>query len=159
MKNRVITAGIHILAVLGLVLAASGTALALPAASIQASRTGPSITYDELTAREWALIVKDPDAHDGEHYVVYGVVTQSDSATGAETIRANVDGIRHAEAYEYPTNTVLTGDAKTFAEVVVDDKFAAKVEVSGSISYENQLGGETTAPLLHVDSVDVLSPV
>ncbi|WP_409057466.1 hypothetical protein [Streptomyces sp. SYP-A7185] len=133
-------------------------ALALPAMSHQAARSAPTATYETLTAREWALIAKDPDAHAGERYVVYGVVTQSDAATGAEALRADVDGIRHSYAYEYPTNTVLTGDEKAFAKIVADDSFTAKVEVRGSIEYENQIGGETAAPELQVDSIKVLSP-
>ncbi|WJV49065.1 hypothetical protein [Streptomyces flavofungini] len=160
MKNRAITAVIS--AALGLILAASGsTALALsgmPTASAQAPRPAPTATYDDLTAREWALIAKDPDAHVGERYVVYGVVTQADAVTGAELLRADVDGIRHTYAYEYPTNTVLTGDAKAFADVVADDVFVAKVEVLGTITYETQLGGETTVPSLQVDSITVTPP-
>ncbi|MFD5703495.1 hypothetical protein [Streptomyces lasiicapitis] len=158
MKYRVITTGIGILAVLGLILAMSGTAFALPTVSAQAPRSAPTAEYENLTAREWALIAKDPDAHTGERYVVYGVVTQSDSATGTEILRANVDGIRHVDAYEYPTNTVLTGDASAFAKIVEDDSFTAKVEVSGSLTYETQIGGETTAPELQVDSITVTVP-
>ncbi|MFD9886753.1 hypothetical protein ACFWZT_35430 [Streptomyces alboflavus] len=87
---------------------------------------------------------------------MYGVVTQADTATGTETIRADVDGIRHTYAYEYPTNTILTGDAKAFAPVVADDVFVAKVEVSGTITYETQIGGETTVPELQVDTITLL---
>ncbi|WP_371528247.1 hypothetical protein OG302_21450 [Streptomyces sp. NBC_01283] len=103
-------------------------------------------------------LAKDPDAHTGECYVVYGVVTRSDAATGAEALRADVDGVRHTDAYECPTNTVLTGDVKAFAKIVTDDSFTAKVEVSGSIEYENQIGGERTAPELQVDSIKVTTP-
>ncbi|MFE6401767.1 hypothetical protein [Streptomyces alboflavus] len=163
MKNRVITTGVlavlgGILATLGLVLATSGAALALPTTSVQAPLPKPTADYDVLTAREWALIAKNPDAHIGERYVVYGVVTQSDTATGTEMLRASVDGVRHTYAYEYPTNTVLTGEASAFAEIVADDTFTAKVEVSGTITYENTIGGETTAPELQVDSITVLVP-
>ncbi|WP_327696241.1 hypothetical protein [Streptomyces sp. NBC_00459] len=156
MKNRAITTGI--LTVLGLILVAPGSALALPPTSTQASPPSPTATYDQLTARKWALIAKNPDAHVGERYVVYGVVTQADAATGPEVLRADVDGVRHANAYQYPTNTVLKGDASAFAQIVTGDSFRAKVEVSGSITYDTQIGGATTAPQLQVDSIKVIGP-
>ncbi|MFE1950736.1 hypothetical protein ACFW9D_09735 [Streptomyces sp. NPDC059524] len=129
-----------------------GVALAQPAP------VAPTVKYRHLTARAWALIAKDPDAHTWEHYIVYGVVTQSDAATGAEMILADVDGVRHTDTYEYPTNTVIEGRAPDFAKVVEGDTFKAKVEVKGSLTYETQAGGETTAPELHADSVKVLVP-
>ncbi|MBD0841009.1 hypothetical protein [Streptomyces sp. TRM68416] len=156
MKNRVIA--VAILTMVGLALAVSGAALSLPAVSAQAAPPSPTATYDPLTAREWALIAKDPDDHIGEHYVVYGVVTQFDAATGPDAFRADVDGVRHAEAYEYPTNTVLTGDEAALDQIVMGDAFRAKVEVTGTLTYETQIGGSTTVPQLQVDAIKVIDP-
>lgn len=158
MMNRAITAGK--LMVLGLILAASGSAFALPAALAQPQPPSPSptATYDQLTARRWALIAKDPEARIGELYVVYGVVTQFDAATGPDVFRADVDGVRHSESYLYPTNTVLSGDASILAEIVTGDSFTAKVEVRGAITYSTQIGGSTTVPHLRVDSIKVTAP-
>lgn len=114
------------------------------------------ITYRSISARQWALIAKNPDAHVGEHYVVHGQVTQFDSATGTDTFRADVDGVVHRPSYgfvDYPTNTILTGDEQDFENLVANDLFKANVTVLGSQSYDTQIGGNTTVPLLEVDSI------
>jgi hypothetical protein len=112
------------------------TANATTAASAKASTsTAPvkpvskaaATKYATLTSRRWKLLAKDPDAHTGERYIVYGSVTQFDSATGTEGFRADVDGVRRAESYEYDTNTILSGDAAVLASVVEKDTFEAWV--------------------------------
>lgn len=110
--------------------------------------------FHTLTARKWKLIARNPDAHLGETYVVYGQVTQADSATGDDTIRADVGGVRDSCSYgfcDYPTNTILTGTPKKMSKVVEDDTFRAKVTVLGSIDYDTTLGGSTTVPSLKVE--------
>jgi hypothetical protein len=42
-----------------------------------------------LRKRQWAEVVKSPDAYEGKQYVIYGQVTQFDSATEADTFRAD----------------------------------------------------------------------
>jgi hypothetical protein len=101
------------------------------------------------------LIAKDPDAHIGERYIVYGVVTQFDAATGPEEFLAYVDGIWHADGYEYPTNTDLVGESVMFEQMVEGDVFTAKIEMIGACTYDTQIGGSTTAPQLQVDSITV----
>lgn len=125
-----------------------------PATTRPVATKAPS--YKKLTAREWKKIAKSPDGHIGEHYVVYGVVTQFDAATGDEGFRADVDAVHHAEAYDYETNTILSGDAADLADLVEDDQFRGKVTVLGSYSYDTQIGDNTTAPQLSVDSIEVL---
>jgi hypothetical protein len=103
------------------------------------------------TAREWQIIAKDPAAHEGERIIVYGRVTQFDAATRDDTFRTTVDGIDHpGETYAFDTNTVLSGDAGTLRDIVDDDLFRADVTVAGSMSYDTQIGGSTTAPRLTV---------
>lgn len=118
----------------------------------------PLAPHREITAREWELIAKDPDAHEGERIIVYGRVTQFDAATGTEQFRASIDGVDHPEEngyFEFDTNTVLNGDAALLAEVVTDDLIKAEVTVEGSISYETAIGGSLTVPVLQVDSIQV----
>ncbi|MGY0021371.1 hypothetical protein [Streptomyces sp. cg35] len=155
MKKRIRIAGS--LAAVVCFTIAPGVATAQPG---QEPRPAPAstATYERLTARQWALIAKDPDAHAGEHYVVFGVVTQSDAATGPDMLLAHVDGVRHSDAYAYPTNTLVAGDESDFAKIVEDDMFTAQVEVTGSLTYDTQVGGSTTAPLLHADTIKVLVP-
>jgi hypothetical protein len=118
--------------------------------------------YKKLTAREWAKIAKSPDSHKGETYIVYGKVTQFDSATGEDAFRADVDGIKHVVEYgyvDYPTNTLMTNATGDLSDLVQDDLFTAKVTVLGSYSYDTQIGGETTVPNLAVMSISVTGSV
>lgn len=87
---------------------------------------------------------------------MYGRVTQFDAATGTDTFRADVAHRRMAEKYDYETNTMLSGSESDLANLVEDDIFRANVMVLGSYSYDTQIGGSTTVPLLQVDSIKVL---
>ncbi|MEU4393463.1 hypothetical protein [Kribbella sp. NPDC023855] len=114
------------------------------------------IVYKKLTARAWAKIAKDPDAHIGEAITVHGTVTQFDAATGTDTFRANMDGIKHRPSYgfvDYPTNTLLTNVSGDVSDLIEDDLFTARVLVLGSFSYDTQIGGTTTVPHLSVISL------
>ncbi|TDB69924.1 hypothetical protein [Micromonospora sp. KC723] len=113
-------------------------------------------SYKTLSARQWKLIAKNPDAYLGKHYVVYGRVTQFDAATGTDTFRANVAHRRMPDEYDYETNTMFSGSESDLTNLVEDDIFRANVTVLGSYSYDTQIGGQTTAPLLLVDSIKVL---
>jgi hypothetical protein len=116
------------------------------------------VVYRNISARQWALIVKNPDAHDSEHIVVYGQVTQFDGATGPDTFLANVDGIPHRKEYgyvDYEDNTLLYGAADQLTDLVEGDLFVARVRVAGSESYDTQIGGNTTVPKLQITSIKV----
>ena len=115
-------------------------------AAAATAATAPLAPAKAISAREWQLIAKDPDAHKGERITVYGEVTQFDAATGKAKFRANVDGIQHEEKYgfvNYPTNTVLAGNEADLADLVQGDLFKAEATVAGSHSYDTQIGGNT----------------
>jgi hypothetical protein len=78
---------------------------------------------------------------------------QFDAATGTTTFRASVDGVRQKRAYDYDTNTVLGGNAADLQDIVVDDEFTAEVTVTGSLTYQTQIGGNTTVPMLLVQKI------
>jgi hypothetical protein len=120
------------------------------------------VVYKKLTARGWAKIAKSPDAHAGEAYIVYGRVSQFDSATGDDQFRADVDGVKHQVEYgyvDYPTNTLMTNIMGDVSDLVEDDLFTAKVVVIGAYSYDTQIGGETTVPQLSIISIKVTGNV
>lgn len=112
-----------------------------------------------ITARDWAKIAKDPNSHVGESIIVYGEVTQFDAATGTDTFRANVDGVKHQVNYgyaNYETNTVLISGGADLGDLVEGDLFQAETVVAGSVSYQNTMGGSLTAPKLTVSKVKVI---
>ena len=111
----------------------------------------------KVTKRQWAKVVKNPDAHSGERYIIYGQVTQFDSATGKDTFRADT---AHIDTTEYGhfdgANTILTGDEEVLPDLVEDDVFRASVTVVGSYDYDTQISGNTTVPYLAVHSLKVI---
>ncbi len=103
-------------------------------------------------------MVKSPDDYKGQRVVVYGEVTQFDSATGKENFLANVGSKKQRPSdgfVDYDDNSLLEGAATEFQDVVEGDVFSAKVEVLGSESYDTQLGGNTTVPKLRVHQISV----
>lgn len=125
-------------------------------AATQAPAPVASAPLSAITTRDWALIAKSPDNHIGERIVVYGYVTQFDAATGTSGFRANVDGAKHSQWYDYDTNTIMLGSDALFAEVVQDDIFRAEVTVAGAYSYTTTMGGSMTVPQLSVDRIEVI---
>lgn len=117
----------------------------------------PATEAKRVTKREWAKVVKDPDAYTGERYVVYGEVTQFDSATGKEALLADTAYKNTTDSgYFDGENTMLQGTSTILSDVVEDDVFKATVTVLGSSSYDTQIGGNTTVPHLQVDKIAVI---
>lgn len=131
-----------------------GTAPGIAPAAATGSRACAS--YRALTSRQWLQIAKDPDAHTGECIIVFGEISQFDSATGSDAFLADAGGVMIRPQFgfaDYPTSVALQGTPGQLAALVEGDLFAAKVTVGGHISYNNTLGGQTTVPLLRVHSI------
>jgi hypothetical protein len=125
-------------------------------AAEEAARMDPA-SYAVIASRDYALIAKDPDLHAGEKYVLYGHITQFDSATGPDAFLANTDAVEHSEWYEYDVNTLVGAEDPTIlAPVVEDDLVKMYVEVVGSFSYDTQIGGNTTVPQVTVRMIEVI---
>lgn len=105
--------------------------------------------------REWALIVKDPDAHIGDRVIVYADVFQFDAATGDDTFLAYADDAQWYDSWEFDDNTMFIGTKKKFANVVEDDLIKVWGTVMGSFSYDTQIGGNTTVPMIMVEFIEV----
>lgn len=110
-----------------------------------------------ITAREWQMIAKNPDGFKGDRVIIYGKVTQFDAATGTTQFRASVDGVEQTKRrngfINYPTNTLLAGQASDLNNIVADDLFRAEVTVAGTYTYNTTLGGSTTVPVLVVTAI------
>ena len=146
------------------VAASAPAAASVPAATTKApepvrTTTAPPAPkdYAAISARDFKLLAKDPDAYAGKAYTIYGYVSQFDSATGTEGFRANTGAtkVKASSWYEFDQNSVLTGDEDVLAEIVEDDLFQAKVVVTGSYSYDTQIGGSTTVPSFAVQEITV----
>jgi hypothetical protein len=118
----------------------------------------PAAPPRAISARDWAKIAKNPDAHTGEALIVYGQVQQFDTNTGVNAFRANVDGLAHKVEYgyvDYETNTFMDANGADLGELVQGDLFKAEVVVGGSLSYQTSLGGQMTVPLLKITKITV----
>ena len=112
-------------------------------------------SYKSISHRKWAQVAKDPDSYVGKKYVLYGYVTQFDSATGNDSFLVSTDAKPHTW-YDYDINTIATTEKpKRFRKVVEDDLVKMWVQVGGSISYDTQVGGNTTVPSVVVNIIKV----
>jgi hypothetical protein len=129
--------------------------VAEPVVTAQPVKTpDPTGAYRKLTAREWQLIVKNPDGHAGEKVIVYGAVVQFDSATGADLFLADAGYAQDESPSD--ARTLFTGDAGMLSDLVANDQFRAEAIVVGAESFDTQDGGNTTVPELQVTAIKIL---
>lgn len=115
-------------------------------------------TYAALAPRDFALLMKDPDSHRGQKVIVYGEVTQMDSATGTTEFRADTGPDAPNPADPYTENTYISApNSELLANVVEKDQLRMYVEVFGSYTYETQMGGQMTVPKFDVYIIDNLT--
>lgn len=94
--------------------------------------------FAKVTDREWAAITRDPAAHRGEGYVIYGKITQFDAATGPNGFYAWTTGQAVAPDssgyYDYVDgiNVGMIGWKGEFDAFKEDDVFRAEVTVGGA---------------------------
>jgi hypothetical protein len=118
-------------------------------------------TFQEIDDRAWALIAKDPDAHIGENTILYGSVTQFDSATGRCAMLVSTAATQKEVSYDYDQSVMaVSGDWETecpvFDPLVEDDNIKMWVSVVQSFSYDTQIGGNTTVPMVEVWQAELL---
>jgi hypothetical protein len=143
-------------AIQGLTTEQTDQVRAIITARLAAEKAAAPKKYAHLSARSFKLLVKNPDSYADKTYYIYGEITQFDAATGTDTFRADVGPKKLKTSYGYvfyPQNAMLTGDESSLSKFVENDLFIAKVTVVGAYSYDTQIGGSTTVPSFHVDSI------
>jgi len=111
--------------------------------------------FSEISDRDYELMTRQSDCL-GESYVIYGHVTQFDSGTGPDGFRANTAGTEQADWFDYDINTILTGSAEMFSNVVTDDLVKMWVLCMGPFEYETTLGATLTVPWFEVMQIEVI---
>jgi hypothetical protein len=107
-------------------------------------------TYQALTPREFALLVKNPDASIGRKVVLYGVVTQFDKATGQNSFIARTG----AEPGDYSENSIFYAhDQSILSSVVAEDTVTIWCTGNGTETYTTQSNGERTVPKFWVNII------
>lgn len=135
---------------------AEASASAAAKASAEAAALKDPSSYKKLTDREFSMIVKDPESHKGEKVVLYGYVQQLDSATGPDVLLAGIGGSSKENWYEYQDRAiVVAGEKGMYQDVVQKDLVTIYATVNGSMSYDTQIGGNTTVPKLTANIIKV----
>ncbi|MBT2396004.1 hypothetical protein J7E89_08480 [Streptomyces sp. ISL-100] len=133
---------------------AEPTAEATPTPTPTPSPTPTCTKFTTLSDREFKKLARDSQSLVGKCYRVHGYVTQSDSATGATSFRANACGEKKQPQYGYiadcDTNSFFTalaaGNKTGIEDIVTDDAFTADVMVGPPYTYTTTMGGQMTAP-------------
>ena len=133
-----------------------------PSTEPPAAPTTPDLaTFAETDDRNWALIAKDPDSHAGTNLILYGTITQFDSATGRCAMLISTAATQKEMSYDYEQNVMAySGDGTTtcptFDPLVEGDHIKVWATVIESFSYDTQIGGNTTVPLIEVWQAELL---
>ena len=134
------------------IAACSGSSPGATSPGATSTSTSPTVspqdldpaTYQSLSSRDYALLVKDPDANKGRKIIVYGVVTQMDSATGNSQMRVDTDAQLGGD---YSQNTMIDAkDPSILAKVVKGDIVSMWCEVKGALTYDTTNNGHMTVP-------------
>lgn len=118
--------------------------------------------YKEVTDRDMALLIKDPDAHKDERLVIYAKVTQFDSATGDCSFRANASAVPVGSPWDYKENVMLLGGSggvpcEELKDYVEDDEVKVLATSQGEFQYETAMRASMSAPKFRIDKIERLS--
>jgi hypothetical protein len=124
-----------------------------PTASPIATPAATHEPYTALNARDWALVIKAPDAYIGKPLVVWGCISQFDAATGTDSFRAQASNAKQAYWYSGATNAKFIGEKGLLAPFVKGDVIVMDLVILGSYSYDTQAGGNTTVPYFRIATI------
>lgn len=112
-----------------------------------------SATYVEVSQRDLEVILKDMRAHNGQRIILYGTVSQFDSATGPGRFLANVGtstlGVGNYESAH------LVGDPATLKPFVENDEVKMFVVVDGEYSYTSTADFKLTVPQFQIGIIEM----
>lgn len=118
-------------------------------------------TFTETDDRNWALIAKDPDSHSGTNLILYGSIMQFDSATGRCNMLIDTAATLKDMSFDYEQSVMAysgdgSNDCPVFDPLVEDDHVKIWATVEQSFSYDTQIGGNTTVPMIKVWQAELL---
>ena len=108
-------------------------------------------TFGTVDDRTLSLIVKEPDNNTGQNLILYGTITQLDSATGpCGALISIAEGQKENSLYYEHNSYAISGDAEAvcpvFDPLIEGDHVKIWATVLGSFSYDTQIGGNTSVP-------------
>jgi hypothetical protein len=125
----------------------------IPTASPTPTPAPTPLSYAALNARDWALVMKAPDAYIGKALAVWGCIFQFDAATGTGAFLARASNLRLTYWYSDGSTAKFHGDNALLAPFVKGDVVVMDLVVLGSYTYDTQSGGNTTVPNFRVATI------
>jgi len=122
------------------------------AVTVEAHHLDPS-TYERISPRDFALVVRDPEAHVGRKIIIDGRVAQFDSITGSSEFLAETSPDHLAEGAN-----IRAPDQAILVDVVEEDSVTMHVEVAGAHKYTTTNEKINIVPEFYVYIIDVTSP-
>jgi len=107
-------------------------------------------------------IIKDPDAVEGQVFLIVVEILQYDAATGPCAFRGYWDTRQREYNFEYEGDNALfsAGDAVSECPALggIDQEDVVRVwaRSTGSFAYDTQIGGNTTAPSFHILKAELI---
>lgn len=138
------------------------TSPAVPGEPDSAQPAGPDLsTFETVDDREMALIHKNPDGSAGKELIIYGDIIQLDAATGPCNFLMSAAADPGLDFGGQFNAFAASGDGSSvcpvFDPLVEGDRVKLWVTVLGSLSYDTQVGGNTTVPEFHVWQAEAVS--
>lgn len=132
-----------------------------PAADPPPATTPDLATFYPTDDRSWALVAKDPDSYSGTNIILFGSIMQFDSATGRCAMIISTAATQQEYSFDYQTNVMaVSGDANklcpVFDPLVENDNVKIWATIDSSFSYDTQIGGNTTVPLVEIWYAELL---
>lgn len=107
-------------------------------------------TYEAITEREFAIILKNPREHTGRRIILHGTVRQFDTATGPNSFLAEVGATPPAGRFDNTESALIIGAPATLERFVAKDKVTMHVLVDGQMTYTSAAKIEITVPQFQV---------
>ncbi|MDI9898435.1 hypothetical protein QM716_01055 [Rhodococcus sp. IEGM 1409] len=111
-------------------------------------------TYKEISSRDLEVILKDVRASSGQRIVLYGSISQFDSATGPGRFLASIGtssiGVGNLESAH------MVGDPATLKPFVKGDDVKMYVVVDGEFSYTSAADIKFTVPQFQIGMIELV---
>lgn len=114
----------------------------------------PSESFVDVSTDEWSALVREPAPRVGDLVRFYAEVTQFDTNTGSDLLRANGGATQPSQEFELTDNVILAADAAVFDGLATGDVIRVEAQVQDPVEYDTLIGGATTAPVFTVARVE-----
>ncbi|MFC5379313.1 DUF4190 domain-containing protein [Aquipuribacter nitratireducens] len=123
--------------------------------SVEAGPVDPEVTeFSELTAEDWAALLREPETRAGDGVVFFAEVFQFDTNTGTNAFLANAGYTQPTTEFEFQDTVFvqLSGDAGS--QLAEGDVLRVEGVVEGVLDYDTLVGGSNSVPSVTAVSIE-----